>query len=82
MSALLYKIIHILNNNVDMSEEERNDLFFELEDCLKAIGNRKIFLDKDKLRRAIEKIKEQETKESILKLLDSIEITVEPEAVI
>ena len=76
MSALLFKIIHILNNNVDISEEERNDLFIELEECLKAVGNRKIFLDKDKLRRAIEKIKEQQTKESILKLLDSIEVTV------
>lgn len=53
MSALLFKIIHILNNNVDISEEERNDLFIELEECLKAVGNRKIFLDKDKLRRAI-----------------------------
>ena len=59
MSALLFKVIHILNNNIDISEEERNDLFVELEECLRAVGNRKIFLDKDKLRRAIEKIKDQ-----------------------
>jgi hypothetical protein len=47
-----------LNSNVDISDEERSDLLLELQNCLQTIGKRNIFVDKDKLRRAIEKIKD------------------------
>lgn len=62
ISSLLYKLITTLNNNQDISDDERNDLLLELQLCLESIGKKNIYVDKDKLHRPIEKIKNQEIK--------------------
>jgi adenosyl cobinamide kinase/adenosyl cobinamide phosphate guanylyltransferase len=56
LTNLLFQLIMLISLNPDADEEEKQDLYSELIKCLKRILTDGILIDKERLKRAVEKI--------------------------
>jgi hypothetical protein len=72
-TALLFRLLAAINADPDLSEDERRDLLVELLECMRAVGKRGVVLDKDRLRRGVERVREEDIKDSMIEVIDGLQ---------
>jgi hypothetical protein len=70
-TVLLFKLLAALNSNPDLSEDERGELLQELLECMRKLAEKGVPLDRDRLRRGVERVQEGEIKQQMLETISA-----------